>query len=83
MNTTAIPIPLEEALAAIDSPEAVADRNKRANRRAEGLRDRERQLVIDRAGSEALARALEAVRQRSPASSTPRPQAAGDLLALG
>lgn len=52
------PIPLDEALKALDSPEAIADRRKRATKRAEALRDGARGRIIWEAGTVELAKAL-------------------------
>ena len=52
------PIPLDEAIAQLDSPEAVADRRKRAARRAEALEGDARGRVIYAAGTVELGKAL-------------------------
>ena len=52
------PIPLDAALAALDTPEAVADRKVRAQKRAEKLEGLDRSKVIHSAGRGELDRAL-------------------------
>jgi len=56
------PIPLDEALAAIDTPEAVADRRNRAEKMAEQLEGRDRGKVIWAAGTIELNKALSPLR---------------------
>ena len=55
------PIPLDEALAAVDSPEAVADRKKRAKKWAEQLEGRARGEMIFQSGTVEVSRALEPI----------------------
>lgn len=50
--------PIDEVLKALDTPEAVADRRKRAQKLASSLVGDERNATIHRAGQHALARAL-------------------------
>jgi hypothetical protein len=52
--TTTTPTTPDEALAAVDSPEAVADRRKRAKKWAEELEGRDRGYMFALAGGEAI-----------------------------
>ena len=56
-------VPLDEAIAQLDSPEAVADRRKRALARAEALVDNARARVIHGAGTAAINVALDPLKK--------------------
>ena len=57
MTTTHAVVPLDEALQALDTPEAVADRKKRAKRMAEHLVGDARQAMIQTAGRDEIQKA--------------------------
>jgi hypothetical protein len=56
-------VPLEQALAALDSPEALADQDRRAHKMAEGLEGDARAAVFRRAGAKEIDKIKEPFRR--------------------